>query len=192
MPAPRPSLLSQFIECSVGQWPCSCSIQVQIPTSLAGVWAVGSRFRALPPGYTLHWILIPGHGVYSVFHVWGLLLLRLCLLALATLAPLGHTPLALRSPGVLEGSPCKRSEVSRFGCCHQPWRGLLVLRAGGGGGQKRLREEMPVILGDGAGGQDHLQVQALGHPSHEGHQCQLRLQKALALLGPGRYCWPLL
>ena len=24
---------------------------------------------------------------------------------------------------------CEWSELSRFGCCHQPWRGLLVLRA---------------------------------------------------------------
>ena len=33
-PAPRPSLLSQFIACSVGQWPCSCSVQVPNPTSV--------------------------------------------------------------------------------------------------------------------------------------------------------------
>ena len=41
-PAPRPSLLSQFIKCSFGLWPCSCSKQVQVPTSLAGfVWRGG-------------------------------------------------------------------------------------------------------------------------------------------------------
>ena len=40
-PAPRPSLLSQFITCSSGQWPCLCSKQFQVPASLAGVRAAG-------------------------------------------------------------------------------------------------------------------------------------------------------
>ena len=35
-PAPRPSLLSQFITCSSGQWPCLCSKQFHVPASLAG------------------------------------------------------------------------------------------------------------------------------------------------------------
>ena len=42
-PAPRPSLLSQFITCSSGQWPCLCSKQFHVPASLAGVRAVGGR-----------------------------------------------------------------------------------------------------------------------------------------------------
>ena len=44
-PAPRPSLLSQFITCSSGQWPCLCSKQFHIPASLAGVRAVDLRGR---------------------------------------------------------------------------------------------------------------------------------------------------
>ena len=67
-----------------------------------------------------------GSWHYSLFHIWVLRLPQLCLLALA---PLGHTPLALWSPGVMEGSRCERSGVSRFGCCHQPWQGMVVLRA---------------------------------------------------------------
>ena len=43
---PTPSLLSQFIKCSSGQWPCSCSKRDQVPTSLTGVRAVGSGFWA--------------------------------------------------------------------------------------------------------------------------------------------------
>ena len=69
-PAPRPSLLSQFITCSSGQWPCLCSKQFQVPASLAGVRAVGLRFWALPPGDIAHMILSPGRGVNVVFHVW--------------------------------------------------------------------------------------------------------------------------
>ena len=68
-PAPRPSSLSQFITCSFGHWPCLCSIQFQVPASLAGVRAVGLGFWALPPGHTTHMILSPGRGVYVVFHV---------------------------------------------------------------------------------------------------------------------------
>ena len=108
MPAPRPSLLSQLIVCSGGQWPCSCSKRFQVPTSLAGVEAEDFGFWALPPRHTTHLILSPGRDVYSVFDVWVFLLLRLCLLALA---PLGHTPtpLALWCPRVMEGSRCERS-----------------------------------------------------------------------------------
>ena len=62
-PAPRPSLLSQFITCSSGQWPCLCSKQFHVPASLAGVRAVGLRFWALLPGDTAHMILSPGRGV---------------------------------------------------------------------------------------------------------------------------------
>ena len=40
-PAPRPSLLSQFITCSSGPWPCLSSNQFLVPASLAGVRAVG-------------------------------------------------------------------------------------------------------------------------------------------------------
>ena len=67
-PAPRPSLLSQFITFLSSHWPCLCSKQFHVPASLAGVRAVGLRFWALLPGNTAHMILSPGCGVYVVFH----------------------------------------------------------------------------------------------------------------------------
>ena len=46
--------------------------------------------------------------------------------------PLLATHPWLRVPGIMEGSRCEKSEVSQFGCCHQPWQVLAVLRGGGG------------------------------------------------------------
>ena len=124
-PAPRPSLLSQFITCSSSHWPCLCSKQFQVPASLAGVRAV-SRVLGFTAWAHYSHDTESGCGVYVVFHVWVAFISWLCLLALA---PLGHTPLALWSPRIMEGSRCERSGVSRFGCCHQPWQVMAVLRA---------------------------------------------------------------
>ena len=72
-PAPRPSLLYQFIACVRGNWPTSQSIRVLLPSSLAGVRDLGSwvlGFMALSPGhFTL--VLSPGRGVHSGYHVWS-------------------------------------------------------------------------------------------------------------------------
>ena len=46
-PAPRPSLLSQFITCSSGQWPCLCSIQFQIQEEEGGGCA--TKAEGQPP-----------------------------------------------------------------------------------------------------------------------------------------------
>ena len=70
-------------------------------------------------------ILSPGRGVYVVFHVWVLRYLGCAYMCWPLLA----TDPWLRVPGVMEGSRCEKSEVSRFGCCHQPWQVLAVLRA---------------------------------------------------------------
>ena len=111
-PAPRPSLLSQFITCSSGQWPRLCSKPFQIPASLAGVRAVGLGFWALPPGDIAHMILSPGRGVYVVFHVWG----SVTMAVLACAGPSWLHILGFVVPRVMEGSRCERSGVSRFGC----------------------------------------------------------------------------
>ena len=85
----------------------------------------GPRFWALPPRVTAHMILSLGRGVHVVFHVWVLRYHGCACMCWPLLA----THPWLRVPGVMEGSRCEKSEVSRFGCCHQPWRVLAVLRA---------------------------------------------------------------
>ena len=60
----------------------------------SGLWAQG--FWALPPGHTFHLILSPGRGVYSVFHVWGLLYFHCARLRWPLLATL---PLLRGLPG---------------------------------------------------------------------------------------------
>ena len=94
-PAPRPSLLSQFITCSSGQWPCLCSKQFHVPASLAGVRAVGLRFWALPPWDTAHMIPSPGRCVYVVFHVW----VCVTMVVLACAGPSWPHPLGFVLPG---------------------------------------------------------------------------------------------
>ena len=64
------------------------------------------------------------------WHVYGVPCLGLRYHGCACMCwPLLATHPWLHVPGVMEGSRCKKSEVSRFGCCHQPWQVLAVLRA---------------------------------------------------------------
>ena len=93
-------------------WPLALFVFQTVPGPCLPGWvrAEDFGFWALPPGDTTHLILSLGCGIYSVLHVWVVLLPRLCLLALA---PLGHTPLALWSPRVWRARG-ERSRVSRF------------------------------------------------------------------------------